>query len=46
MISLKEKPIGIHINGNELFIIKRNIIEILSLQSNPASLQKTKKFNL
>lgn len=46
MISMKEKPIGIHINSNDLYIVKRNVIEILSLQSNPASLQKTKKFSL
>ena len=32
--------------GNEFYIIKRNLIEVLSLQSNPASLQRSKKFNL
>lgn len=44
--SLKEKPIGVKVSNNELTIVKRQEVEIFSLQSNPASLQKKKKLNI
>jgi hypothetical protein len=45
MNHLKEKLIGAHRSGNELTLIKRNAIEVLSLAKSPAVLTRNVEFN-
>jgi hypothetical protein len=45
MNNLKEKLAGAYRQGNELFLIKRHVLEVLSLAKTPAGLTRAQEYN-